>query len=77
MRISKKLMVQVGEVIPKGYGLVYWDFCRDEAIFLPIPLNILARMGRIIYWRFVYGLFPDKFEQKLQDAYYKGKSEGW
>jgi hypothetical protein len=27
---------------PKGYGVAYYDFCKNQLLFTPIPLNVLV-----------------------------------
>ncbi len=79
MRIKKVLFVRVGEakVIPWGYGLAYWDFCRDEGIFYPIPFNLIARLFVSLYWRIVHGWFPSKYERMIINAKHTGYQEGY
>ena len=78
MRISRMFLVhKEGEAIPKGYGLAYWDFCRAEGIFFPIPFNLIARCCAYLYWNIVSGFHPNKFEAMLIEEYHKGWKMAW
>ena len=55
-----------GEVIPRFYGLAYWDFCSNLAYFYPIPLNLIIRLAREFYYLLVRGLFPDTWYNAIQ-----------
>lgn len=77
MRISKlALRISEAEVIPKGYGLAYWDFPRQEGIFYLIPFNLLARFWLYLYYNIVHAWFPNKFEKMLLDAEFRGFKQG-
>lgn len=39
--------INEGEMIPLFYGLVRYDFARNQSEFLPIPLNYIKRFW---YW---------------------------
>lgn len=77
MRISEFLIRRVGEgtIIPRGYGLAYWDFCRNEGVYYPILFNLLARLWVGVYYSLVRGLCPNKFEAMLRREYNKGRQQ--
>lgn len=74
MRISKLAIRTVGkaEVVPKGYGLAYWDFARNEGIFFLMPFNLIARLWMRLYYTLMQGGFPNKFEGMVQREYHRG-----
>jgi hypothetical protein len=78
MRIAKFLMVQVGEaeVIPRGYGLAYWDFARAEGIFYLIPFNLIVRFAHWFYWAIARDFYPNKFERLLRQEWHRGYRAG-
>lgn len=34
--------VTPGELLPRGYGIAWVHWHRDEAVCMPVPLNVLA-----------------------------------
>lgn len=45
-----------------GWGLWYEDFPRGDIVLAPIPLNMILRLGRKVYWWLARGCnikFPD------------------
>lgn len=46
--------VRQGQLIPRGYGLAWLQWDCDAAIFLPIPINVVARLGRTVWLWFVH-----------------------
>lgn len=79
MRISEFLIRKVGEgaMIPRGYGLAYWDFYRAEGVYYPIPLNLLARLWVRVHYHLMHGFFPNKFEAMLIQEYRKGQRKAY
>ena len=47
-------LVPPGEKLPAFFGATWYDFNRDYRICLPIPFNIIAALGYIIYWFLKY-----------------------
>ena len=49
----KKLIKRVrqGEMLPPFYGIAWRDYSMDEAVCLPVPINLVALIGRRI-WAF-------------------------
>lgn len=77
MRVSEFLIRKVGEgtIIPRGYGLAYWDFYRAEGVYYPIPFNLLARLWVRVYYYLMHGLYPNKFEAMLRREYSRGQRQ--
>jgi len=45
-----KKIIDEGMRIPKGYGIAWRDFARDQAICYPIGLNQIVRWARKVYF---------------------------
>jgi hypothetical protein len=66
--------IRPAEMLPAFYGIAWRDWLRDEAICLPVPLNVLARLARAGWvWLRVGGLdvplnSRDAYEQGLRDG---------
>lgn len=44
-----KISRREGDVLPSFfYGLAYFDYVRDFAVFMPIPINYVVRLGKRI-----------------------------
>ncbi len=50
--LTLQKMMMEGEMVPRGYGIAYWDSMMGyTAIAYPVPLNLIVRAGRWIwYW---------------------------
>lgn len=65
-----------GEATPFWYGLAYRDFARDVYILLPIPINIIVRVAREIYWacvRLWRNDIEDRIAREAHKAFLNGK----
>lgn len=84
MKIYGYKIVQIGEVMPRGYGLAYREWERDVAVFYPIPFNLIVRLIRELYYRIRIGICKTKIEHMILSAlkrefdlgYEAGKDEG-
>ena len=47
--ILTRVSLAMGDRPPRGYGLAWFDFHRQSAIVMPIPLNVIAGASRRIY----------------------------
>ena len=74
MRISR-LSIAEGERIPRGYGIAYYDYVKNEAVCYLIPFNLLINFLRKIYWRIISPSFP-KWEEELYKSYGRGYARG-
>ena len=48
--LEMKKIIDGGMQIPKGYGIAWRDFARDQAICYPLILNLIFRWIREIYF---------------------------
>lgn len=53
--------IDPGVRYPRGYGLFYYNHEEDRAYCLPIPLNLIARFARELYYRLAVGWRAGKF----------------
>ena len=65
------------EEIPRGYGIVRYDFPYRGVIIAPIPLNLLLQIFYIVYGSIQYGLFKSMWETKLARATDDAVRDGW
>jgi hypothetical protein len=74
--IHNKLIktVREGECLPPWYGVVYIEWYRNQRVCLPVPLNVIVRMGRSIWLFLVYG--SDEVRVNPRDAYHQGRVDG-
>lgn len=75
MKVSRKELLE-GEQIPQGYGLAYHYTDRFVSVFYPIPFNLIVRLYLIIYHKIEFGLFRDRYEERLTRSYQKGYCKG-
>ena len=66
-----------GQKLPPGYGLAYRDYLRDCAVFYPVPLNVLVRIAREIYFILARGVIKSRFERLVKEAEMKGYQQGY
>jgi hypothetical protein len=68
-------IVREGECLPPWYGVVYIEWYRQERVCLPVPLNVIARIGRSIWLFLVHG--SEEIRVNPRDAYYQGRMAGF
>jgi hypothetical protein len=61
--------VQEGERRPRGYGLAWWDLRTNEAICMPVPVNLAAGVLRRVWHACAVGLKPSAIDA--------ARMEGW
>lgn len=66
--------VMQGERIPRGYGVAWVDFERNVLIALPIPLNVVARAVRWVYFEAMRAGYPSAYDRRLRDAFELGRA---
>lgn len=81
-----KKMVDVGDRIPRCYGIAYYDYLFGGSVAYPYPLNWIAGIIHWV-WEFYHRHlrdFPGKytpFSQALDKHFEKGRAlgykEGW
>jgi len=64
-----------GKKLPFFYGLTYYDVCWAQIHIHLIPLNLIIRYIRLLFIKIKYSK-PSKFEDKLLEAYSKGRRDG-
>ena len=57
--------INEGEVIPKCYGVCWYDVNRYAAICAPIGLNVIIGFARKIYFRIIICIQPDIYQRLL------------
>jgi hypothetical protein len=74
--IHNKLIktVREGECLPPWHGVVYIEWCRNERVCLPVPLNVIARVGRSFWLFLVHG--SEEIRINPRDAYHQGRLDG-
>ena len=68
--------IEEGEIIPKGYGVAYYNFTTHHVVCYPIPFNIFANWLRKLYFRILNPSLHE-IEQKCHKAYHEGLVKGW
>jgi hypothetical protein len=59
--------------LPRCYGLAWHDYLRLEIVVAPIPLNVLFRLLRELWFGLRAGVFPDRWTRTLREAYRRGR----
>lgn len=62
-------------VIPRGYGLVYFDWLCNRAVCMPVVLNVIARWARLAWLWVKFGRICNRFGNQLE-AYRAGIAHG-
>ena len=66
--------IDQGEILPRFYGVAWIDWYRDQAVCLPLGLNLLAGCARNLFYsiknagRLVRANPRDAYEQGLRDG---------
>lgn len=71
MKIVKR--INKGEMLPPFYGVAWQDWYGDVAVCLPVPLNLIAAIGRSIWIFMRHG--HRHVPMSPRDAYYQGKND--
>lgn len=70
-----KKIVQEGEIIPKFYGMAYWDYMRRIGICYPLGINWIVWLCREIYFRVMVvplGKQGEMYRQGFKDGEQSG-----
>lgn len=74
------MKINEGEIIPKFYGVAYYELYSNKAIVYPIPFNFilcfLIRIARFLTRFLKGGLSPTKQEIDVREAWLKGFESG-
>lgn len=69
-----------GASMRRGYGLAWRRPEMPASVCLPVPLNLLARWGRALWFVVLHGLRPDHAQREFMEgwgqAYRKGFEAG-
>lgn len=66
--------VQLGEAIPRGYGVAWVRYCAPTAVLLPIPFNLMAgALYRLCHWVRA----PKGLSSNPAEAYRQGRRAGY
>jgi hypothetical protein len=68
--------ISEGERIPKGYGIAWRYYGCMKTRCYPIPLNLIIRSIRTIYFSIMAGVWHSKWENELREAYGQGFFDG-
>ena len=74
-KILPDILAAQGEMLPKWYGVAFYDYMQRTAICYPIPLNLIVRFIDNIWWRIKQPHISDR-EADLMAAYSKGRMDG-
>ena len=66
--------ISQGDMIPRFYGVAWRDYYRNQAVCLPIGLNLIAALVRMVYHRIQYP--GDIVVSDPHDAYHQGYKAG-
>ena len=66
----------MGSTLPRWYGIAYRRLEYRESVLYIIPLNVVVRYARKIYWLLYAWLKHNGWRDKLDDAYESGWREG-
>lgn len=68
-------LVPAMNIPPSGYGLVWYEAWSHQAVFAPIPLNVVYNLlHRIRVW-FKVGIGIGRTQHALHDAYARGQRD--
>jgi len=68
--------LEEGGLLPRGFGIAYYEYYSNHVICYPIPLNLFINWGRKLYYKIIGPSIPD-IEKRLHRAYTKGVKAGW
>lgn len=75
MKLIKE--VRHGEMIPPWYGVAWTRYDLDSAMCFPVPINMIAGLGRafVIFVRYGYLGVKSNPRDAFHQGYVAGKSE--
>jgi len=68
--------IDEGALLPRGYGLAYFDMVTCRAVLAPLGLNLLIRWVRHAYIAIRVRYSPTWWERKLREAWHEGRTHG-
>ena len=60
-----EIMVPEGGVIPRGYGVGRFEYCRRCTVYYPVPINLLVRASLAIWRRLAFAR-PSAHERMIE-----------
>ena len=76
-KVMTRKGIYEGERIPRGYGIAYGDFASCRYICYPIPLHLIVRLIREVYFKVQVLFTPSKLDKMLEKNYRGGFEEGY
>lgn len=64
------------DAVPVGYGRAWRVSGKDASIFMPMPINVIARAIRELYWRVKNPTFGSRISE-MDKQREIGRSQGW
>lgn len=68
--------VNEGMMRRKFYGIAYFDWDRDVKVYYPIPLNILIKTSRNIYF-WLMRFWPSYYDRIKEKSFERGWAKGF
>lgn len=65
-----------GSMLPRFYGVAYYDYRRGMVVCYPVPLNIIVSLLRVFYHWFNYQFRFKFYESRVDKAVRKTLGEG-
>jgi hypothetical protein len=75
-RIARRRVTSEGMRPPRGYGFGWWDLEMQRAVCFSIPLNVLFRLWRRLWFWFMCLGFPSRVEAWEAEVYNYGFEKG-
>ena len=75
--ITKRLIAYQGEMIPKYYGVAYYEPDRDMVVLCLMPINLIVRLLHEIHWWMKQGFGRGQIERSYSKGYNQGVRHGW
>lgn len=76
-RVSRHFLIKDGGIIPRWFGVAYFDPVTMTALVLPIPLNLGVGIARRAWCWCKNGVRPSVHDRAVAKAFDRGKREGY
>lgn len=70
------LLIQRGEMLPRGYGVAWREWDRDCVVVMPIPVNVFASWVRRAWHWLKHGVKLSAYDSAVIEAYHRGHTDG-
>ena len=74
--ISIRKEIRLGEILPPFYGAAYLLYYCDKVVAYPVPINIIVRFFRFIWYELIK-LRPLEIDNIKYESYHTGYAEGY